>query len=374
MPQSRTDYRSTTVRNSWLEAARRLLRHVAAIAAENPNIWQRVDEVRAARSHDSACWPSWCFLPLSELINLGREFPAITKKISRFEGLAAWRPTQGIYVFDPLLVHELSRTVTNQPIPGDVLLQMPEWCIYITVAKGTLATWGLRGYFAFLSYDDLRRQPALRFLLDMDDGSLLATFPIGLNSGSIAGSVDEACREAAHVLSVADEQAALHDLLTIDFTRYSSVLVQLVDLVLYVCTENADLLDHRGSANTPHRPAAVRTRKGTRLFPPQEVAIFEVGSRVAAAIRAAREQTPTAASKGSSIRPHVRRAHWHTYWTGSRSGPAARSVRVRWLPPILVNAKEADGASGVRIIHQKLSSVSSWSASATGPNHPSSED
>jgi hypothetical protein len=338
-----------------LEDACRLLRHVTEVAAANPNIWRRVDEVRAARSRRSALWPSWCFLPLSERKILAREFPAIGKKMNLFDGVSAWRPTQGIYVFDRLLVDELSKTQTNEAIPSEVLLQMPEWCIYITVAEGSLTNWGPRGYFAFLTFDDLRGQPALQFLLDMTDESLCATFPIWLNAGSIAASIHQARAEAVRILAVAHKQDEVRELLSLDYMEYTPRLGALMDLVLYICSENADIIGHQEGGGVPRHPMATRTRQGPRLFPPEQVAIWEVGTRVAAAIRTAQEEMKTL---GGSVRPHVRRAHWHAYWTGSRAEPDVRALRVKWLPPILVNANESGGASAVRIIRQKRRSGS----------------
>ena len=43
----------------------------------------------------------------------------------------------------------------------------------------------------------------------------------------------------------------------------------------------------------------------------------------------------------ASPRPHVRRAHWHSYWVGQKDQPEARSVVLKWLPPIPVNVQDA---------------------------------
>ena len=39
-----------------------------------------------------------------------------------------------------------------------------------------------------------------------------------------------------------------------------------------------------------------------------------------------------------SPRPHMRRAHYHHFWTGPHDGE--RKLIVRWLPPIPVNWKD----------------------------------
>ena len=44
----------------------------------------------------------------------------------------------------------------------------------------------------------------------------------------------------------------------------------------------------------------------------------------------------------ASPRPHIRRAHWHSYWVGQKSQPEARSVVLKWLPPIPVNVLDTE--------------------------------
>ena len=127
------------------------------------------------------------FFRAAPLPALAREFPAIAGRIYFFEALAAWRPSQGMYIFDRVLRDELSRTVADGPIPGDVLLRIPEWCIYIIVTEGPLTNWGLNGIFAFLSCDETKREAALRFLLDMDDDRLLATLPLSFEHRQCPG-------------------------------------------------------------------------------------------------------------------------------------------------------------------------------------------
>src|SRR6478609_1639881 len=240
----------------------RLLRHLTTVATANPNIWRRVDEIRAVSSRQSPS-PSWWFLPFSTLKKLGCEFPGIVSKISCFEGLAAWRPTQGIYVFDPLLLDELSDTIADRPIPGEVILRMPEWCIYLTSATGFLVgDEGLCGCFAFLSYDDSIDQPALRFLLDFGADSLMATIAIPLNGVSITEGVQQSCADMAHILRTADRREALCELAEIDLTAYTRAVTPLVNLVVYICSVNSDIVGFRHGGQVPRHPIAVRTRRG----------------------------------------------------------------------------------------------------------------
>ncbi|RMF85262.1 MAG: hypothetical protein D6736_17640, partial [Nitrospinota bacterium] len=91
-----------------------------------------------------------------------------------------------------------------------------------------------------------------------------------------------------------------------------------------------------------------KTKKGLRFFPPDQPRVWETGWRMGAALRAAQgpasaeDVTAAPAAEGEGPvskprarpRPHIRRAHWHSFWRGPRQGP--REVVVKWLPPIPV--------------------------------------
>ncbi|MFM2415427.1 MAG: hypothetical protein RL385_150 [Pseudomonadota bacterium] len=52
--------------------------------------------------------------------------------------------------------------------------------------------------------------------------------------------------------------------------------------------------------------------------------------------RARLRETDEPTGGGPPRAPHLRRAHWHRFWTGPRDGE--RAIRLRWLSPILVGA------------------------------------
>lgn len=75
---------------------------------------------------------------------------------------------------------------------------------------------------------------------------------------------------------------------------------------------------------------------------PKEPQVWDVGVRVSNAIRnyknherSAEKEMPSVQGAHSSPRPHVRAAHWHTFWVGTRSAKFPdRKPIIRWLPPI----------------------------------------
>jgi hypothetical protein len=123
----------------------------------------------------------------------------------------------------------------------------------------------------------------------------------------------------------------------------------LVSLVLYLCSIGSDVRDGTGSNRVPMRPEPTKTKRGQRLFPAEKHATWEVGCRIGAALRRAREQEDSeSAEKGSGDkvkagpRPHIRRAHWHSYWLGPRKDRKKQQILTRWLPPIPVKVDLGD--------------------------------
>jgi hypothetical protein len=120
----------------------------------------------------------------------------------------------------------------------------------------------------------------------------------------------------------------------------------IVSLLLYLCSANNDIRDSKGTNRLPKRPKAQKTKDGLKLFPPDAPTTWEVGYRIGAAIRKAQqhhqEQEAQDPSTHSSPRPHIRRAHWHSFWSGSLKNPQERKLNVKWMPPIPVALKDLD--------------------------------
>jgi len=64
--------------------------------------------------------------------------------------------------------------------------------------------------------------------------------------------------------------------------------------------------------------------------------IWKIGERTGASLRSAyqiQENDSDNQTSGSAKRPHARKAHWHTYWTGE-----GRTIPVlKWVSTALIN-------------------------------------
>jgi hypothetical protein len=127
--------------------------------------------------------------------------------------------------------------------------------------------------------------------------------------------------------------------------KLSTNVSPLVSLVLYLCSQAAEIKEAGAGRRVPSQPQPQKTKKGMRLFPPNQPSRWEVGYRLGAALRQALLEYEPGEPTGThaSPRPHIRRAHWHSFWVGKKDQPNARSVTLKWLPPIPVNVQDVDG-------------------------------
>lgn len=330
------------------QATHRAREILAAVGRAYPHAWRTVDRMLAERGKGLPAWPDWCFLPLhgAYAIVSGGWNQRVPFERAHHTGilgaLAAWRVTQGIYRFDPALYAALIETELDAALPRDPLYRLPEWCVYIETPDLVWQLGGelrpLHGVWAHLDWDE-RGDDELRLVLDTALSAELALdplygcipLPLILGEGTIADALARVVRSGAQVAQQRgmDVPAEL-----LDANAVARALWPVVSLLLYLCADDAEMGD--GSAR-PANPAPIRTRHGWRHFPPDAARTWDVGVRLGAALRRAyhAEQTEHAhETTGRTLRPHIRRAHWHTFLAGPRS--AKRERRIKWLPPIAV--------------------------------------
>lgn len=318
-----------------------------------PNAWRQADVFREARGADGIPnWPDWCYLPIHAGVAIatqGRPNPEIQLSVwpALISGIASWRVTQGVYRFDPDLFRMLIEQPMEGVIPCATLYRLPEWAVYIETPgmKFPLGNRNLVGVLAYLDWDENRQAiNELRFVLFSGDGyrSLMS---ILLGDWTIEEAIqhiyDEALKNSGEfgrqMAAVPVEQVLPPDY----FTR-------LVNLTLYLCAENADMLVR------PH--PSTRVSAIGKLQPPKEPKSWDVGIRIGSAIRKYENEkiqgtTPRDDSTShNSPRPHVRRAHWHSFWTGPKD-LKDRKLAIRWLPPIPVNVQQENGENPV-VLHR----------------------
>lgn len=358
--------------------APRPMQYCLALARKFPDVWKMVESLRhsrqtvAARTNQAVDvrWPADCYLPRPLAVYLSSRYGE-REDYSGFDevagawiaALSAWRMTQGIYRFDESILPELLKTPLDRELPGDIFTRLPEWCVYIETPGWRFGKRPMHGFFAFLDALDTQKvYRELVLLSDLGEGeeSELFVHP-ALPAGS--GSLDETLRQSLD--GVAEARAAemieatkrpeLRPMLLAQLRRSlqesmddeeKRTIRSMVSLLLYLCCQNAEVLDRVGKRQRPGRPRPVKTKQGLRLYAPDGPTRWDVAFRLGAAFRRAMEayREPQGGTHASP-RPHVRTAHWHSFWTGQRAKPGlatptSRLMVIHWLPPIPVNVKD----------------------------------
>jgi hypothetical protein len=338
------------------------------IARRYPKFWKHLDAIREAQAPKQR-WPQWCFLPaglvwlyLHEWLT-GRRAKSLDETRSTAAGLhilaqtgqleagepylqvpllaalASWRPTQGVYRFDADVLDALLSTAMAGEIPGEILEQLPEWCVYADLQDRAMFGGTVHGFFALLNrHQDTHARELM--IIPMTSDHALMIVPVAPAPGEI-GMMPTLTYEVAATIEESIEALDSQLPEAIQYRRDAAVLI---NLVLYLCSVAADVRDAAGKKARPSRPRPKRGSK-LRVVGAQAPTTWEVGYRLGAALRAARSAAEGAGGGAFDRRGpvgHIRRAHWHTFWVGPRSDPERRSRQLRWLPPIPVNLDSED--------------------------------
>lgn len=293
-----------------------------------PDAWKQVDSFRLRRGTDVPSWPEWCYVPIAATLAIvdtappGQDRLTVAHEAAVLAALAAWRIGQGIYRWHPALAAAVADTPMDVPLPIEALRRLPEWGIYHALLPGVLALYGapVHGVFAHLEWDAHTEGAELRLVFDTEQR--LAPVPLPLGGATVA--------DALAALYTSAERQAGQAFAPVDPATRAAVQGA-VALTLYLAAEDADIAGQEPAGN----PAPVATRRGLRVFPRDRARTWDVGWRVGAALAAgAHRDAADPGGQHASPRAHLRRAHWHAYWTGPRTAPQTR--RLRWVHPVLV--------------------------------------
>lgn len=303
-----------------------------------PSTGKLVDEIRQKKGRDLPDWPAWCFIPMAgwyliisnnntEKGGAGGRLPLhLAGDMGRLAAIGAWRYSQGIYRFDADFMAELADTSVVGDIPSEVLYRLPEWSIYIETPGRQWLGGDLYGYWAHLEYDINTHRSELRLLLDTDE--LLIPVPVHLGPWTVTEAIDRATVEAARQASIAGMSFSLK---TDHVQKIAASINPLISLLLYICSDAPEIDNNRDPGASPKRPQPTRTKRGWRLFPAEKTRVWTVGQKIGTQLRAVNELP---VDSGRLVKAHVRRGHWHGFWTGPREGE--RRFKYKWLMPMVV--------------------------------------
>lgn len=114
-----------------------------------------------------------------------------------------------------------------------------------------------------------------------------------------------------------------------------SEIRQLLGTLMYISSKEADV-------RTVYAPQKNQSRKSRQT----DCTVHDVGFRIApqlAEVRRVYEHDAKGQDGGKTgrhVAPHVRRGHWHGYWTGPRENPTG--LEIKWVAPTIVNGSRGE--------------------------------
>lgn len=307
-----------------------LLKQIDAIA---PWIWDKAEESHNYNvNHEYSLWPKWCYVPVSvflDIIGNGNDRAYCSPEGMKYARLAQisatlapWRISKEIYVMDS----EVERILLDQDdtkVEADILLNLPYYCFYIK----TNHIDDMDGFFVSLEYDDTDKSKEIRFVYIRPNMEWFEV-TVFLKYLTIQESLDFLFKDGGLKLNK-------------EISRETCDLVsKSLQLVLYILAANSDVEENINQKKiyrpSPQNKSAIRNKYS-------EVRKWDVGYRVGKSIRANKakriiERNIHNTGSHSPKRPHMRRGHWHNFWTGPRDGD--RKLVLHWIPPTFIGAKE----------------------------------
>lgn len=328
---------------------------VKEISADYPSVWKLMQAIHK----DNGCgefpsWPNWCYLPIGLTIGVILEVTGISSDNSyallsvtglaqSIAALAPWRLSKEIYVIDPDMEKLLLEQSSDIDVPTEILLHLPYPAFFIECNHLMLMNNKVNGFFVHLEYDVITKERELRFLFVLENGKIIG-HPLHLDGKTISDSIQKEIQQATKNtkkfnLKEADDFKKLSD---DDIPYFVPSLAEPLQIVLYILSINSDITpSSEQSFYTKRNPAKIQDRYA-------EIRKWNVGARTGDIIRryqrrAKASSTTTEHRVGSPKAPHLRRGHWHHFWTGKRDNPTERKLILKWIAPTYIGINNDDG-------------------------------
>ena len=249
-----------------------------------------------------------------------------------------WGVYKQSYHYDEDFFSLLMYETDCQEIPVSVLLeQMPYPAFWIDNRFEDEDSCRYRGVYISLIFDRPEKpELGLFFVEDTPESDYkYCLLPLYYGDKNIDELLDMRNKEFA---SDGDAPENLHDPVNPNIIK--DLVKGIINAILYLTADNKEVVVKKVKT----------TRKGaTGSLKNKDITLKstnnKVGYRIGSVIRKTKtlyiheenEQSGNSAEKHKKKTPHTRRAHYHRFWTGSKSDPSSRKLSRLFLPPMYIN-------------------------------------
>ena len=316
---------------------------VADYGKKYPFVW---DAAQRFREWPEAAWDkSRCYIPIAAGCAICDCFKMPPDSIYLVPALAAWRQSKEVYTFDPDLAEALYAQADDTKIPCKILMQLPFFCIYIDSGKYR--------FFCHLENDSNDGRWELRFVRVRENGTSVASY-LHLGEYTISESILAGIDESQRVFNQPAADQAMENFAEYAISHQekndysdafnSAALGEMLQLVLYICADNADIQQPEENKRTYRGHSSGNVKDKFR-----EVRKWDTGYYIGEALRKNSGGHPSYEKQphqGGTKRPHMRRGHWHHYWRGKEG---QKELILHWVLPIFVKGPDDAGDQPARI-------------------------
>ena len=315
------------------------------VSKKHPNAWAYMENIHQSNGKNgSPAWPDWCYAPMAAALAVAAQSEKglfgqlrAVYDAQQIDALAPWRISKEVFIIDESLEQMLFQQADDASVPAEILMQIPYPCFYIQFHHLEFQNRTISGAFVHLEYDVKNNSSELRILFAFPDGSTLG-FPIHINAGNLENSEHITVQEAIDAIGTDSPLNALRGMMQTENNAIKIALGKVLQIVLYLCAQNAEISPNKEQTTVYKRGAKIRDSYA-------EIRKWDVGVRIGATVKASAQSStsnsqPKEHSTHASPRPHMRRGHWHNFWTGSRSKPDERKLVLKWVAPTFIGDQD----------------------------------
>lgn len=239
--------------------------------------------------------------------------------------LISWYFTQTVVFFDKEFSNELNRTEGGELEATD-FLRLTGNPVYIPFENEVNSVLGCMFAFCGARYENSKEKGTVMridFVLYHNNNSF--------SKGGWAYQINDGIK-----IPHTEFKDSLKEKAEID----ESTANEITNKLFYLLSDEPESILWRRN-NLDFRPEIVKhKRRANTIYAPRYPRIALLGSEFGEEIR----QASTRMGSDRTVRPHIRRAHWHTFLCGI--GRAQR--KIRWIKPVFVHSRDVENQNDAR--------------------------
>lgn len=252
-----------------------------------------------------------------------------------------WNLYKQCYKFDKDLLQLLVKETDTDKLPLDIILNnMPYPAFFIdNIFTSELKNKEFRGCFISLNYDAKNRPELAIFFIDNTPRSDYVYFLVPLYLGNL--SIAELINKRNEIYNV--------NVTPIDLDIIVELVSKAINSIIYICSSNKEIetitIKNSNNNNVNHKSKAKKkTKKSSMIY--QNFVGYKIGNTIRKTKRIyikddidIKDNLIEVNKHNSTKSPHLRKAHYHHFWTGPKNEPEKRKLILKFIPPLYIHSE-----------------------------------